>query len=83
VAARVTETHVGTVSGALVGLVQWAISTYAFGGNEPPAVTAAVFIVLPAVFGGVASFFTRRSSKQPEPPSADPGPAATAASPGG
>jgi hypothetical protein len=72
---RVTETHTATVTGALVGLVQWAVSTYAFGGNEPPAVTAAVFIVLPAALGGVAAFFTRRADKSLEPPDGDTSPA--------
>jgi hypothetical protein len=76
---RITETYTGSLVGVLVGLVQWAVTTYAFPGmTEPPPVTIAVYTVVPALLGGVAAYFTRRECKLPEPPSAPAaGPAAS------
>ena len=76
---RITPTHIATASGAIVGLAQWAISTYAFNGHEPAPVSTAVFVLLPMILGGVTAFYTRRSAKLPEPPSDGPAPAAAAA----
>ena len=64
-----TETYAGTVAGAVAGLVQWIIATYAFGGNMPAPVTTAVYILIPAAVAGVTGFLTRRSAKQPVPAS--------------
>lgn len=71
-----TETYAGGVAGALTGLAIWLISTYAYGGGNLPApVGTAVYVVLPAIITGAVGFFTRRSSKLPEPVTPTPVPA--------
>lgn len=75
---RATETYAGGAGGAFLGLVQWALTTYAFHGSEPAPVTFAVYAILPVVGGALAAFFTRRDAKLPEPPSAPAEPAAPA-----
>ena len=75
---RVTETYVGGAGGAFLGLVQWALATYAFHGHEPAPVTIAVYVLLPFIGGILGGFLTRRDAKLPEPaPAPAPAPAAS------
>ena len=73
-APRITETTTAGTVMALTGVIQWAIATYAFGGNLPSELSLAIYVVVPALAGALVGFFVRKSAKQPVP-AAEPAPA--------
>jgi hypothetical protein len=54
-----TSVQYSTASGAVTGLVLWALGTYVFHNSTPAAVTAAAYVLIPAAVSGIAAFWTR------------------------
>lgn len=53
-----------SIAGAIVGIILWLLSTYAFRGQAVPApVEAAAWVLIPAAVTGIASHITRRTTK--------------------
>ena len=50
-----------TAAAALSSLLVWALQTYAFRGEVPAPVSAAVQVIVPAAFAFLAGWFTRHT----------------------
>jgi Zn-dependent protease with chaperone function len=63
VEAKVTA---ATVAAAVSSLAVWALQTYAFRGEVPFPVAAAVQVIVPAVATFAVAFYTRHPSRDDE-----------------
>jgi len=59
----VTATSVSTATGAVVGVILWALQTYVFPEGLPGALQAAIPIIIPAVFGFVVHLWATVNAK--------------------
>ena len=57
---QVTAPAYSTVAGAISGVATWALSTYAFHGAVPQPVQVALYVLIPALVTGIASWLTKQ-----------------------
>lgn len=62
---NITQTHYSATTGVLIGLVLWALGTYAFKTGVPQPVQIAVYALLPGIAAGAIGFLTRKDAKEP------------------
>ena len=50
------KTQAGTLSAAVAGVVLWALQTYVFKSGMPQGLESLVYLAVPAVLAGAASY---------------------------
>lgn len=62
-----TKVKAATVSAAIAGLIVWALQTWAFGGEIPGPVEAAVNVLVPGAAAAIAGFWAPHTPRPDDP----------------